>query len=65
VIGSIVPEEGEVYDLDAILDEVLSDFAGPIITNFPSGHTHPFITLPLGVTMRIEATGGAKPMLTA
>jgi len=64
VIGSIVPEEGEVYDLEAILDEVLDDFKGPIITDFPSGHTHPFITLPLGITMKIEAEGG-KPILTA
>lgn len=65
VIGSIVPEEGEVYDLEGILDEVLDDFKGPIITNFPAGHTHPFITLPLGVTMRMEAASGAKPILTA
>jgi muramoyltetrapeptide carboxypeptidase len=65
VIGSIVPEEGEVYDLEGILGEVLEDFAGPIITDFPCGHTHPFITLPFGITMKMKAASGAKPSLAA
>ena len=65
VIGSIIPEEGEVYDLNAILAEVLEGFGGPIIADFPAGHTHPFITLPLGVTMKMEAAINAKPSLTA
>ena len=34
---------------------VLSDFAGPIIMDYPAGHTDPFITLPLGRTISLQA----------
>ncbi len=65
VVGSIVPHDGERYELEAILNDVLADFAGPIVTEFPAGHAHPFVTLPLGVSVRIHAESGAQPALIA
>ncbi len=65
IVGSIVPHEGEPYDLPSILAEIFADFEGPIVTNFPAGHTHPFVTLPLGVTTRVDASAGGAPSITA
>jgi len=65
IVGSIVPHEGEVYDLESMLDDVLNHFAGPVITDFPAGHTLPFVTLPLGTTIHIDAAEGTLPKIIA
>ncbi len=55
IVGSIVQQEGEKHDLEAMLKDVLGEFSGPVITDFPAGHTHPFVTLPLGVEVQLVA----------
>lgn len=43
----------------ATVADVLSDFPGPILYGFPSGHTTtPFVTLPFGVHTRVLAQNG-------
>ena len=40
-----------------VIDALTSDFAGPVLFGFPSGHTTgPSWTLPLGVRVRVETT---------
>ena len=40
----------------AVITELFSDFPGPVVIGFPSGHTDgPAMTLPLGVTCRVIA----------
>jgi muramoyltetrapeptide carboxypeptidase len=54
--------DGNVSARTTVAD-VLSDFPGPILFGFPSGHsTTPFITLPLGVHTRVLA-GDTAPGL--
>jgi muramoyltetrapeptide carboxypeptidase len=46
----------------AVIADLLSDFRGPILFGFPSGHTSgPSVTLPFGVRARVVA--GANPKL--
>ena len=46
----------------ATVADVLSDFPGPILYGFPSGHTTtPFVTLPFGVHTRVLAPNETKP----
>lgn len=61
VIGSLVTLPNEAHDLSEMLADVLRDFAGPVVLNFPAGHTQGFVTLPLGAITRISApsTAGA------
>jgi muramoyltetrapeptide carboxypeptidase len=41
-----------------VMAQLLSDFAGPVLIGFPSGHTKgPVFTLPFGVTCRVIANG--------
>jgi muramoyltetrapeptide carboxypeptidase len=49
------PEEGYILE-DVILD-VLSDFRGPILYGFPSGHGDENVALPFGVKARISDGG--------
>ena len=45
-----------------VVADLLSDFAGPVLFGFPSGHTRgPTFTLPLGVRTRVVA--GPRPRL--
>jgi muramoyltetrapeptide carboxypeptidase len=47
---------GELTARDVLAD-VLSDFPGPVLYGFPTGHTAgPAVTLPLGVSCRVVAT---------
>jgi muramoyltetrapeptide carboxypeptidase len=40
----------------AVIADLLSDFPGPVVLGFPSGHTTgPSMTLPFGVTCRVVA----------
>lgn len=47
---------GSLDHFSEIVSEVLSDFKGPILFNFPSGHSATKITLPLGIKVRLDAT---------
>lgn len=38
------------------IEDVLHDFKGPILFNFPAGHGKTKMTLPLGVPVRLDAT---------
>lgn len=38
-----------------VVADLLRDFPGPVVCGLPSGHTSPFLTLPLGITCRLEA----------
>lgn len=63
VFGSIVPPEDEPHDVEHMIRDVLTDFAGPVIFNFPAGHIDDFVSLPLGATVELEAPEGAPPTL--
>lgn len=65
IVGSVVLHEGEPYDLRSMLAEIFADFEGPVVTDFPAGHTHPFVTLPLGVTVRINSPESGTATVTA
>jgi len=46
----------------AVMADLFSDFPGPVLIGFPSGHTvTPAMTLPFGVAARVIA--GPKPRL--
>jgi muramoyltetrapeptide carboxypeptidase len=48
----------------ATVADVLSDFPGPILYGFPSGHTTtPLVSLPLGVETRVVAVGAAPGLV--
>ena len=48
----------------ATVADVLSDFPGPILYGFPSGHTTtPFVTLPFGVHTRVLAGNGGPGLV--
>jgi muramoyltetrapeptide carboxypeptidase len=48
----------------ATVADVLSDFPGPVLYGFPSGHTTtPFVTLPFGVHTRVLARDGAAGLV--
>lgn len=52
VFGSMLlhPQESDKqHELVPMLQDVLADFDGPIVANFPTGHADPFVPLPLGV----------------
>lgn len=52
VLGSMMlhPQESDKqHDLVPMVADVLSEFNGPVIANFPAGHADPFAPLPLGV----------------
>lgn len=45
----------------SVVRDVLSDFPGPVLMGFPSGHTTtPFVTLPFGVDTLVSAHGRAR-----
>ena len=47
-----------------VMAELLSDFPGPIVVGFPSGHTKgPVFTLPIGVPCRVVANGHPRLMI--
>lgn len=47
---------GNLDHFSEIVSDILSDFKGPILFNFPSGHSLTKITLPLGIKVRLDAT---------
>ncbi|MBI4486316.1 MAG: LD-carboxypeptidase, partial [Acidobacteria bacterium] len=45
----------------AVMADLFSDFPGPVLLGFPSGHTSgPAMTLPFGVACRVVAAGAPK-----
>lgn len=63
VFGSIILREGEDYDVKTMILDVLSDFKGPIVMDYPAGHANSFVTLPLGVKVFLVAPPDGKPKL--
>jgi len=63
VFGSIVTQAGEPHDVHTMIQDVLDDFKGPVIVDYPAGHTNPFVTLPLGARLVIDTTEEGKPSL--
>jgi muramoyltetrapeptide carboxypeptidase len=62
VFGRMVgchPEPQAGYALDAVLVELLGEFAGPVVVDFPAGHGGEQVTLPLGVEATLDADRGA------
>lgn len=47
---------GSLDHFSEIVSDILSDFKGPILFNFPAGHSATKITLPLGIAVRLDAT---------
>ncbi len=54
IFGSFVGG-GEVAHIREAAEDVLRDFAGPIVFNFPAGHGAVKMTLPLGISARLDA----------
>lgn len=63
ILGSINLPEGEKCDVNAMFSDILGDFTGPIVTNFPAGHANEFMTLPLGVEAELKAFANSAPEL--
>jgi len=60
VIGELngCDEPGGTVTGRGVMAELLSDFPGPVVAGFPSGHTRgPVFTLPFGVASRLVANG--------
>jgi muramoyltetrapeptide carboxypeptidase len=63
VIGELLScdEPGGEYTGRSTMANLFRDFPGPVVFGFPSGHTTgPLVTLPLGVRVRVAATGQAR-----
>jgi len=47
-----------------VMTELLTDFPGPVVIGFPSGHTAaPALTLPFGVTCRVVTAGRSRVII--
>lgn len=47
-------QEDQMADLELAVSEMLSGYDFPVVIGFPSGHTSPMATLPLGVTVTVD-----------
>lgn len=54
LVGTLKPREGDPHSVEEMLRDVLGDFAGPVVTGFPAGHTNDFVSLPLGVPVQLD-----------
>ncbi len=66
VIGELprCDEPGGAVTARAVVADVLSEFPGPVLFGFPSGHTTPaLVTLPLGVRVRVVAARHAAALV--
>lgn len=54
LFGSFV-NGGEPLHFREAVEDVLKDFAGPILFNFPAGHSSMKVTVPLGIKARLDA----------
>jgi muramoyltetrapeptide carboxypeptidase len=60
VFGHLSLDRCEEDEFEDFLLDLLSDFAGPILMDFPAGHEAPNLTLPLGTEVELvssESTG--------
>lgn len=64
IFGSLIPPEQEPYDVKSMIEDVLRDFHGPVIMDFPAGHIDEFITLPLGADVTLDAQEKSPPTIT-
>jgi len=64
IFGSLIPPEQEPYDVKSMIEDVLRDFHGPVIMDFPAGHIDEFITLPLGAEVTVDAQEKSPPTIT-
>ena len=63
VLGDFVDcdEPGGAISAKTVLASLLSEFDGPVVHGFPSGHTRgPLVTLPFGVRARVVADGNPR-----
>lgn len=61
IFGSMgLVENEKEKQLWKMVADVLSDFAGPVIAGLSSGHSTPFLTLPLGVECSLMAGSDAQ-----
>ena len=58
LVGSLTPREKEAHSVEEMLKNCLADFDGPVVTNFPAGHTENFHTLPLNTPATLDTTHG-------
>lgn len=49
-------EEQKQHELIPLLQDVLADFEGPVVANFPAGHTDPFVPLPMGAKSTLSTS---------
>lgn len=63
VFGSIITQEGEPHDVHTMIRDVLADFDGPVVVDYPAGHTKKFVTLPLGAELEIDAEVGEPRLI--
>lgn len=63
IFGAIVLPKGEEYDVRSMIADLLWDFNGPVLMNYPAGHTETFITLPLNVDTSIDAPENSNPRI--
>lgn len=57
-------EPGGALTARDVFVEFFADFPGPVLFNFPSGHTTtPFVSLPFGVEARVVGTGRPRLIL--
>ena len=54
LFGSLVSPNEEPSKMADMLKDVLSDFAGPVLTGIPAGHQPYFLTLPIGVECKVD-----------
>jgi muramoyltetrapeptide carboxypeptidase len=56
--GQVIPEYNEsTLSIEEILDELIAPLGIPAVANVPIGHGKTKVTVPLGVTARLDATG--------
>lgn len=64
IFGSIIPLEDEPHSIETMITDVLSDFHGPVVIDYPAGHVDDFVTIPFGAEAEVVAEAGKKPSLS-
>jgi muramoyltetrapeptide carboxypeptidase len=71
VFGHLTLDRSEEIEFEDFLLDLVSDLGVPVLMNFPAGHKHPNISLPLGTEMELVCDTDAgwlryrEPALTA
>ncbi len=71
VFGHLTVDRSEEIEFTDFLKDLVSDLGIPVLTNFPAGHKHPNVSLPLGTEMELVCEGESgwlrynEPALTA